>query len=89
MPPSAGPLMVATWFAIAPPATAREIISFGTIPGTSVFKVGVSKARQKPIASTVEKMTYTLSVSVKLPTVSTPAHIALPICARRITQRRS
>ena len=55
-PPSAGPTMVALWFAVAEPATARGTSGSGTRLGTMVCIAVSSKARAPPITNATPRI---------------------------------
>ena len=55
-PPSAGPTMVALWFAVAEPATARGTSGSGTRLGTIVCIAVSSKARAPPITNAMPRI---------------------------------
>ena len=52
-PPSAGPAIVAVWFAVAEPATARGTSGSGTSLGTMICIAVSSKARAMPMTNAV------------------------------------
>ena len=49
--------MIAVWLAVDDAAMARGNISGGTMPGTSVCMVGVSKARAVPLTNRMASIT--------------------------------
>ena len=76
-PPIDGPQMTAVCCAVAEAAMARGRSVIGTIPGTSAWMVGISKARAVPDTNRMASITSRLSEPRAVPTASASAASAL------------
>jgi hypothetical protein len=81
--------MTAVCCALAEAAIARGKSFAGTIPGSSAWMVGISKARAVPEASKIASMASRVSALRAVPTASASAAAALHSCEIAMTSRRS
>ena len=81
--------MMAVWLAVDDAAIARGNNSGGTIPGTSVCMVGVSKARAVPLTNRIASITSRLRNPPSVPIAKAAAASALMIWQVPTTTRRS